>query len=141
MTRWSLYVTVEGGCAPVGIKTPRQWSDQATRRSTPLLYGLSHLVTLCGRALHPVGIFLLLASRGLAHTLLPSVTCLLSSGGICRATAVRGSLDLERSEKISELSVDKKLNNFVNRCRRCFPPHPLLLMRCSCLALLVTGSL
>ncbi len=33
----------------------RQWSDLATRRSTPLLFGLYSLVALFGQALHPDG--------------------------------------------------------------------------------------
>jgi hypothetical protein len=48
-------VTVEEGQAPVGIETPRHWSDLATRRSTPLRCGLSNLVAFCGQALHPDG--------------------------------------------------------------------------------------
>lgn len=55
LKRWSLDVTFEEGRAPVGIETPRPWSDQAIERSTPLLFGLSHLVTLFGQVLHPDG--------------------------------------------------------------------------------------
>jgi hypothetical protein len=43
------------GRAHVGLETQRQWSDLATRRTTPLLFGLSSLVTLFGQALYPVG--------------------------------------------------------------------------------------
>jgi hypothetical protein len=55
MKRWSLKVTFEEGRAHLGIETQRQWSDRATRRSTPLLFGLYSLVTLFGQALHPDG--------------------------------------------------------------------------------------
>jgi hypothetical protein len=55
MKRWSLEVTFEESRAHVGIETQRQWSDLATLRSTPLLFGLYSLVTLFGRALHPDG--------------------------------------------------------------------------------------
>jgi hypothetical protein len=55
MKRWSLEVTFEEGRAQLGIETQCQWSDQATRRSTPLLFGLYSLVTLFGQALHPDG--------------------------------------------------------------------------------------
>jgi hypothetical protein len=39
-------VTFEEGRDHLGIETQRQWSDRATRRSTPLLFGLYSLVTL-----------------------------------------------------------------------------------------------
>jgi hypothetical protein len=55
MKRWSLEVTFEEGRAHLGIETQRQWSDRAIERSTPLLFGLSSLVTLFGQALHPDG--------------------------------------------------------------------------------------
>lgn len=55
MKRWSLEVTFEEGRAHVGIETQRQWSDLASERSTPLLFGLYSLVTLFGHALHPDG--------------------------------------------------------------------------------------
>ena len=55
MKRWSLEVTFEESRAHVGIETQRQWSDLAIERSTPLLFGLSSLVTLFGQALHPDG--------------------------------------------------------------------------------------
>ncbi len=55
MKRWSLEVTFEESRAHLGIETQRQWSDQTTRRSTPLLFGLYSLVTLFGQALHPDG--------------------------------------------------------------------------------------
>ena len=41
-----------------GIETQRQWSDLAIERTTPLLFGLYSLVTLCGAMLlfphHPL---------------------------------------------------------------------------------------
>ncbi len=55
MKRWSLEVTFEESRAHVGIETQRQWSDRAIERSTPLLFGLSSLVTLFGQALCPDG--------------------------------------------------------------------------------------
>jgi hypothetical protein len=55
MKRWSLDVTFEEGRAHMGIETQRHWSDLATERSTPLLFGLYSLVALFGRALHPEG--------------------------------------------------------------------------------------
>src|SRR5947199_2727826 len=47
MKRWSLEVTFEESRAHWGIETQRQWSDLAIERSTPLLFGLYSLVTLC----------------------------------------------------------------------------------------------
>ena len=48
-------MTFEEGRAHLGIETQRQWSDRATLRSTPLLFGLFSLVALFGQALHPDG--------------------------------------------------------------------------------------
>jgi hypothetical protein len=48
-------VTFEESRANLGIETQRQWSDLATRRATPLLFGLYSLVALFGQALHPDG--------------------------------------------------------------------------------------
>src|SRR5207237_2268052 len=45
----------EEGRAHLGLETQRQWSDRATRRTTPLLFGLYSLVTLFGQALYPDG--------------------------------------------------------------------------------------
>jgi hypothetical protein len=53
--RWNLEVTSEESRAHLGIETQRQWSDRAIERSTPLLLGLSSLVTLFGQAAHPDG--------------------------------------------------------------------------------------
>src|SRR5260370_7784982 len=53
--RVSLETTLEESRAQLGIETQRQWSDLATRRTTPLLFGLSSLVTLFGQAFHPDG--------------------------------------------------------------------------------------
>jgi len=53
--RWSLDVSVEEGRAHLGMETQRHWSDLAIERSTPFLFGLSSLVALFGRALHPNG--------------------------------------------------------------------------------------
>jgi hypothetical protein len=41
--------------AHLGIETQRQWSDLATLRTTPLLFGLYSLVALFGHALAPDG--------------------------------------------------------------------------------------
>jgi hypothetical protein len=55
MKRWSLETTFEASRAHLGIETQRQWSDLAIERTTPLLFGLSTLVTLFGQALPPDG--------------------------------------------------------------------------------------
>jgi hypothetical protein len=55
MKRGSLDVTFEEGRAHLGIETQRPWSDLASERSTPLLFGLDSLVTLFGHAVHPDG--------------------------------------------------------------------------------------
>ena len=55
ISRSRLEVTFEESRAHLGIETQRQWSDLATQRSTPLLFGLYSLVTLFGQALHPDG--------------------------------------------------------------------------------------
>jgi hypothetical protein len=44
--RWSVAVTCEESRAPVGVETPRQWSDQAIARTTPVLLALFSLVTV-----------------------------------------------------------------------------------------------
>ena len=43
--RWSVEVTCEAARAPLGVETPRQWSDQTITRTTPVLVGLFALVT------------------------------------------------------------------------------------------------
>jgi hypothetical protein len=55
MKRWSLEVTCEESRAHLGIQTQRQWSDLASERSTPLLFGLYSLVALLGQAWYPDG--------------------------------------------------------------------------------------
>lgn len=45
--RWPLEVTFEEGRRHLGIETQRQWSKQATLRTTPVLLGLYSLVALC----------------------------------------------------------------------------------------------
>ena len=55
MKRWSLETTFEESRAHLGIETQRQWSDLASDRTTPMLFGLYSLVALFGRALHPDG--------------------------------------------------------------------------------------
>jgi hypothetical protein len=44
--RWSLAITCEETRAHLGFETPRQWSDQAIARTTPVLLGLFSVVTL-----------------------------------------------------------------------------------------------
>lgn len=46
MLRWQREVTFEEARAHLGIETYRQWSEKATRRTTPALLGLFSLVTL-----------------------------------------------------------------------------------------------
>lgn len=53
--RWAIEVTFEESRAHLGIETQRQWSDLATLRSTPCLFGLDSLVAVLGHALHPTG--------------------------------------------------------------------------------------
>ena len=51
--RWQREVTCEEARAHLGIETPRQWSDQATARTTPALLALSAVVSLM--AAHLIG--------------------------------------------------------------------------------------
>jgi len=44
--RWSVEVTVEESRAHLGVGTPRQWSDQAIARTTPVLLALFSVVTV-----------------------------------------------------------------------------------------------
>jgi hypothetical protein len=44
--RWSVEVTCEEGRAHLGWETPRQWSDQAMARTTPVRLALFSLVTI-----------------------------------------------------------------------------------------------
>src|SRR5215510_7103184 len=44
--QWSLEVTFEESRAHLGLETPRQWSDQAIARTTPVLLALFSIVTL-----------------------------------------------------------------------------------------------
>jgi hypothetical protein len=44
--RWSVEVTFAEARAHLGLETPRQWSDQASARTTPVLLALFSLVTL-----------------------------------------------------------------------------------------------
>ena len=55
MKRWSLEATFEESRAHLGLETQRQWSDRASERTTPLLFGLSSLVALFGSVLAPDG--------------------------------------------------------------------------------------
>jgi DDE superfamily endonuclease len=44
--RWSVEVTCEEARIHLGVETPRQWSDRAIARTTPVLLGLFSLVTV-----------------------------------------------------------------------------------------------
>jgi hypothetical protein len=44
--RWQVEVTFQEVRRPLGVETPRQWSEPAIRRATPALLGLFSLVTL-----------------------------------------------------------------------------------------------
>jgi hypothetical protein len=55
MQRWSGEATFEESRAHRGIETQRHWSDLASERTTPLLFGLYRLVALFGSALAPHG--------------------------------------------------------------------------------------
>jgi hypothetical protein len=44
--RWSVEVTCEEARAHLGVETPRQWSDRAIARTTPVLLGVFSLVTV-----------------------------------------------------------------------------------------------
>lgn len=50
--RWNIEVTFEETRAHLGIETQRQWSDQAIKRTTPLIMALFSIVTLIGVKLH-----------------------------------------------------------------------------------------
>ncbi len=49
--RWQLEVTFDEARAHLGIETQRQWSDLAILRTTPALFALFSLVTLCAHQL------------------------------------------------------------------------------------------
>ena len=55
ITRWTIETTFEESRAHLGFATPRQWSDQATERTTPWLLGLYSIGTLLAHALYPDG--------------------------------------------------------------------------------------
>jgi hypothetical protein len=44
--RWSVEVTVEEARAPLGVETPRHWSDHAIARTTPVLLALFSRATM-----------------------------------------------------------------------------------------------
>ena len=44
--RWNIEVTFEEARAHLGVETGRQWSDNAIKRTTPILFGLFSLVCL-----------------------------------------------------------------------------------------------
>ena len=49
--RWQLEVTFHELRAHLGVETQRQWSDLAILRTTPALFGLFSVVTLCAQQL------------------------------------------------------------------------------------------
>jgi len=53
--RWNVEVTFEEGRRPRGVETPRQGSDRAMARPTPLLFGLFSLVCLLAHRLTAAG--------------------------------------------------------------------------------------
>jgi hypothetical protein len=53
--RWQVEVTFEEARRHLGVETQRQWSDRAIRRTTPALFGLISLVTLCAHSQFAVG--------------------------------------------------------------------------------------
>lgn len=53
--RWQLEVTFEEVRRHLGVETQRQWSDQAIKRTTPLLLGLFSWITLVAHAFHLSG--------------------------------------------------------------------------------------
>jgi hypothetical protein len=50
--RWRMEVTFEEARRHLGVKTQRQWSELAIRRTTPVLFGLFSLVTLWANQLY-----------------------------------------------------------------------------------------
>jgi DDE superfamily endonuclease len=53
--RWTIETTFEESRAHLGLKTQRQWSDQAMARTTLCLFGLYSVVALLAHALPPDG--------------------------------------------------------------------------------------
>jgi hypothetical protein len=53
--RWSVEVTFEEARAHLGLETPRQWSDHAIARTTPVLLGLFSIVTMLALRLREAG--------------------------------------------------------------------------------------
>jgi len=51
MRRWQIEVTFEEARRHLGVETQRQWSDKAIARTTPALFGLFSLITLCAEEL------------------------------------------------------------------------------------------
>lgn len=53
IARWNIEVTMEELHAHLGFETQRYWSQRATERSTPCLFGLFSLVVLMAKVMHP----------------------------------------------------------------------------------------
>jgi hypothetical protein len=53
LRRWHMEATCEDARAHLGIETPRQWSDQAMARTTPVVLALYSIVTVI--AAHRLG--------------------------------------------------------------------------------------
>lgn len=49
--RWQIEVTFAESRRHLGVETQRQWSDKAIARTTPCLFGLYSLITLCANEL------------------------------------------------------------------------------------------
>lgn len=74
--RWSLEVTFEEARAHLGVETQRQWSEQAVRRTTPVLLGLFSVVVLEAKRLWERGELRPTSSAWYAKTEPTFVDCL-----------------------------------------------------------------
>ena len=53
IVRWNIEVTIEEMHAHLGFETQRYWSERASERTTPCLFGLFSLVVLMAKVLYP----------------------------------------------------------------------------------------
>lgn len=53
VARWNIEVTFAEMRAHLGLETQRHWAQRSLERTTPALFALFSLVTLCAHALHP----------------------------------------------------------------------------------------
>ena len=70
--RWSVEVTCAEARAPLGLETPRQWSDRAMARTTPVLLALLSSVTVLALRLSDAG-HLPMPMTAWSHTAEPTV--------------------------------------------------------------------